>query len=225
MGRVVDLSFPLDLHFRWKRGELVRTQTREEDVFLSSRVELSCHSHTHVDGESHYVEGGRSVDEMPLDGWIGEALVIDLTDVQEDQAISESQIEAEAGELANGDIALLRTDWSKRYDVNKEDYWCRAPFLRPEAAEWLYRRRPRMVGFDFPPDEPLRDPARGHIDPPREAHTVHWALLERGIPIVEYLTNLWSIEADRCLFAAAPLRLVGADASPVRAFAIVEEDT
>ena len=40
--------------------------------------------------------------------------------------------------------------------------------------------------------------------------------------LVEYLTNLDQIGAARCRFIALPLKLEGADGSPVRAIALVE---
>ena len=40
--------------------------------------------------------------------------------------------------------------------------------------------------------------------------------------MIEYLTNLDQIGAPRCRFLALPLKLDGADGSPVRAVALVE---
>ena len=43
-----------------------------------------------------------------------------------------------------------------------------------------------------------------------------------GITVIEYLTNLDAIGTPRCRFMALPLRIEGADGSPVRAVAFVE---
>jgi len=40
--------------------------------------------------------------------------------------------------------------------------------------------------------------------------------------VIEYLTNLDQIGAARCRFLALPLRIEGADGSPVRALAVVD---
>ena len=40
--------------------------------------------------------------------------------------------------------------------------------------------------------------------------------------MIEYLTNLDQIGVPRCRFMALPLRIEGADGSPVRAVAFVE---
>jgi kynurenine formamidase len=43
-----------------------------------------------------------------------------------------------------------------------------------------------------------------------------------GITVIEYLTNLDAIRAPRCRFLALPLKIAGADGSPVRAVAMVD---
>ena len=41
-----------------------------------SKIEMSLHSGTHIDAPSHFIEGGQSIDEIPLDLLIGEVQVI-----------------------------------------------------------------------------------------------------------------------------------------------------
>jgi kynurenine formamidase len=43
-----------------------------------------------------------------------------------------------------------------------------------------------------------------------------------GVTVIEYLTNLEQIGVPRCRFIALPLRVTGADGSPVRAIALVD---
>jgi arylformamidase len=57
---------------------------------------------------------------------------------------------------------------------------------------------------------------------PREEHVTHYVFFPAGITVIEYLTNLDAIGAPRCRFMALPLRIEGADGSPVRAVAFVE---
>ena len=81
----------------------------------------------------------------------------------------------------------------------------------------------KAVGYDYPPDYTLRT---GIFSPgtkvPREECTTHFAFFPAGITVIEYLTNLHEIGAARCRFLALPLRLEGADGSPVRAVALVD---
>jgi len=43
-----------------------------------------------------------------------------------------------------------------------------------------------------------------------------------GVTVIEYLTNLDQIGVPRCRFMALPLRIEGADGSPVRAIAVID---
>lgn len=52
-------------------------------------------------------------------------------------------------------------------------------------------------------------------------HT-HEIFFPAGITVIEYLTNLDQIGADRCRFVALPLAIEGANGSPVRPIAMVE---
>jgi kynurenine formamidase len=57
---------------------------------------------------------------------------------------------------------------------------------------------------------------------PREENTTHFIFFPAGIAVIEYLTNLDQIGVPRCRFLALPLKIEGADGSPVRAVAFVE---
>lgn len=218
--RIIDLSLALGEHFRWQRSPLIPVQSRQlGDVFETSRVELSCHSHTHTDAPIHYVPGGRTIDEMPIGSWTGPATVVDLTHVSANYPVSPADLDKQAGHLRAGDIALLKTCWGNEVDADSREYWQEAPYITDAATDWLVERGARAVGFDFPADRCLREEMNGRRAE-RHEHTVHAGLLERGVPIIEYLANLSDITTDRVFLVAAPLRLVGADASPVRAFAI-----
>jgi len=122
-----------------------------------------------------------------------------------------------------GDIVLLRTDWPRRVNVASEDFWRIAPYTDRSACEWLIARRAKVVGYDYPPDYTVRT---GIFSPgtkfTREECTTHYWFFPAGITVVEYLTNLHEIGVERCRFLALPLRLEGADGSPVRAIALID---
>ena len=57
---------------------------------------------------------------------------------------------------------------------------------------------------------------------PREECTTHYIFFPAGITVIEYLTDLDQIGVPRCRFLALPLKIEGADGSPVRAIAFVD---
>jgi arylformamidase len=56
------------------------------DPFTLSWLGMSAHAGTHVDPPAHFVAGGATVDRIPLDALLGEALVVDAVDAVPDGA-------------------------------------------------------------------------------------------------------------------------------------------
>ncbi len=221
--RVVDLSFPIRPHVRWKVESTLRSAHARGDLFQSTVVTIACHAYTHVDAPVHFLPGDRDVATMPVDQWIGEAAVVDLTHLGDNGEVSAAELDRHAGHVRAGDIALLRTDWPRRASVESERFWKDAPWTARNACDWLVARRVKAVGYDYPPDFSVRTMIFSPGTPVRrEECPTHHVFFPAGITVIEYLTNLDQIGAPRCRFMALPLRLEGADGSPVRAVALVE---
>jgi arylformamidase len=71
-----------------------------------SVVELGTHSGTHVDPPAHFIPGGATVDRLPLDAMIGEALVVDPPDLESLPAGAERLLVRTAG--SGSRISLAR---------------------------------------------------------------------------------------------------------------------
>jgi kynurenine formamidase len=221
--RIVDLSFPIRPHFRWTVIPELRSSHGGGDLFQSTVLTIACHAYTHVDAPVHFLPGDRAVAEMPVDQWIGPAAVVDLTHLPDNGEVTAADLARQAGHVRAGDIVLLRTDWPRRVSVESARFWKDAPHTGRSACEWLVARQVKAVGYDYPPDYCIRTMIFTPGTPvTRSECTTHDVFFPAGITVVEYLTNLHAIGVDRCRFLALPLRLEGADGSPVRAIAMVE---
>jgi len=122
-----------------------------------------------------------------------------------------------------GDIVLLRTDWPRKCPVESERFWREAPYTGRSACDWLVAHKVKAVGYDYPPDYAVRttifEPGKKVT---RYECTTHDVFFPAGITVIEYLTHLDQIGAPRCRFIALPLKLDGADGSPVRAIALLD---
>jgi len=221
--RVVDLSFPIRPHFRWKVAPELRSSHAAGHLFQSTVLTIGCHAYTHVDAPVHFLPGGHDVAQMPVDQWMGPAAVVDLTHLGPDGEVSAAELDRHAAHVQRGDIVLLRTDWPRRVSVASERFWRQAPWTGRSACEWLVARGVKAVGYDYPPDHAIRTMifSPGTTVTRAECPT-HDVFFPAGVAVVEYLTNLDRIGVPRCRFVALPLRLEGADGSPVRAIAVVE---
>ena len=221
--RVVDLSFPIGPHFRWTVASERRSSHEAGQIFQSTVLTVSCHAYTHVDAPVHFLPGDRDIASMPVDQWIGPAAVVDLSHLKENAEVSAAELDRHAGHVQAGDIVLLRTDWPRKCPVESERFWREAPFTGRSACEWLVRRKVKAVGYDYPPDYAIRTMIFEPGAPVARADcTTHDVFFPAGVTVIEYLTNLDRIGAPRCRLIALPLKLDGADGSPVRAIALVE---
>ena len=79
--RIIDLTFPVKPHFCWKVAAEVRSSHARGDLFQSTVLTIHCHAFTHVDAPVHFQPGAWHIGEIPVDQWIGEAAVVDLTHI------------------------------------------------------------------------------------------------------------------------------------------------
>jgi kynurenine formamidase len=202
----------------------------------ASTIHMSVHCATHIDSPLHYVEGGPSIDEIPIDRCSGEAAVVNLTDKGELEPIRAEDMEERGKHVKEGDIALLKTGWTERNaGGNTErmeglpanwDYWRRGPYPTRSMAEWMVQKRVKAVGYDCPNEcthhkRILYECTRTGSGERLEDKHVHRIHLSHGILQIEYLCNLTAIKKERVTFFAVPLKLK-TEGSPARAFAIEE---
>ena len=213
-----DLSFPIAAeHFRWRHEREVVESLAAGAPFESTRFAMSAHAFTHADAPAHIRTGAATLNSVPVRTWVGTATVVDVSSTPDGGAITADALQLAAPPLPSREIILLRTDWNLRRRIETRSYWSEAPWVDPSAAEWLYDRAPRAVGFDFPQDAAIRRALEGEQPAPTEFIT-HDLLLRRGVGLIEYLRGLASL-ATRVLLVAAPIALPDSDVGPVRAIA------
>lgn len=165
-----------------------------------SAVAFGSHTGTHVDASKHFFDEGQTVDRIPLDRFIGPAIVLEFAD---------DLMSISAAELARHDVGshtrvLLKTRNSsllRRSDF-VEDY----TYLAPDGAEYLVQRGVELVGIDYLSIEQFHS---GH-------HRTHLTLLEKNTVIVEGL-DLSEVPPGEYQLICLPLRLAGLDGAPARA--------
>lgn len=217
--RIIDLSMPIAAHFRWPTETPVKGNIAGGDQFRVTRLHTTCHGFSHVDAQAHILADAPTIETTGLDRVVGHARVLNLRDVQPKEEIGPERLERADPGGRPGDILLLSTGWDRHRDYNTREFWLDAPFLNRAAAQWLADRAPTAIAFDFPQDYPIRLLLDGGVVP-FDQHVTHDICLRQGITLIEYLVNTTSIAAPRVFFAAAPLKIPGADGAPARIFAI-----
>src|SRR4030095_2964673 len=155
--RVVDLSFSIRPHFRWKVAPQLVASHAEGHPLQSTLLTIGCHAYTHVDAPLHFLVDGRDIASMPVDQWVGDASVIDLTHLGANGEVTAADLDRRAGHVRAGDIVLLRTDWPKRTSIADEAFWKQGPWTGPSACKWLVDRKGKAGGYRHPPPHRLRE--------------------------------------------------------------------
>lgn len=216
--RLVDLTMPIQDHFRWKVERRVKGDLGKGDKFQVTWLGWTVHGFTHIDAPRHMVPGGATTSELRLDS-VGEAAVLDLSGIAPETAIEVRHLEAAAGALRPGDICLLKTAWDTRRSPATPEFWTTAPWMTRPACEWLLEKGIRAIGYDFPQDYPIRLLLGGGEAPISEFVT-HDVLLRAGIPMIEYLCNMAELKQPRTELYALPLKIPEADGAPARVVAV-----
>jgi arylformamidase len=208
---LVDLSHRVDSAMPVFPGdpEVELTPAGAQAPWQVTEVHLGSHSGTHIDAAAHYVRGGRTIDEYPLERFVLPAWIVPVS------AGGEAPIEWQAiTGLVPADLrdaaVLFATGWDRYWGRPEAE---RHPYLSAETARALVENGVGLVGTDAL-----------NIDATSAGTThAHEVLLGADVLVVENLTGLGTLEPGRpypCAFV--PLKLARADGSPVRAYATVD---
>lgn len=161
-----------------------------------TRLDLNLHTGTHLDRPLHMISGGEVLDTLKLEQVITRCKVYDFTDV--DHKIRAHDLSKK--DITEGDFILLKTK-NSILDILEKEFI----YLDKTGAEYLKDKKIKGVGIDALGIE--------HSQPDHESHIL---LLSNDIVILEGLRLKDIEEGDYFLFAA-PIKIKGVEAAPVRA--------
>lgn len=179
------------------------------------QISLSVHTGSHIDAPLHKLSEGASIDEMDIGAFIGPAVIADLRDAQPDQPLLSGRIrQALMAADLTGKILLLATGWGHKRARTKE-WQLHPPFLAPEAAKWLVRKKVKAVGIDTH--------SIGGVAEPFNSRT-HRILLRAGVWVTEQLRfpeSVFRLKAP-ALFLGLPIHLKGCSGAFCRPVLMVD---
>ncbi len=233
---VVDLTYPFNAEtIYWPTSAPFRREVTAEGMtdqgyyYASGAFSAAEHGGTHVDAPIHFAEGGRSVDEIPIDQLMGPAIVIDVRDHVEanpDYQIGTDDIqewEASRRPIPDESLVFFRTGFGAfwpdagRYmgtaergdDAVRELHF---PGLDPAAARWLLENRNvKAVGIDTP----SIDYGQSRM------FETHQVLAAEELPALENVANLDQLPEEGAVVVALPMKIEGGSGGPVRIVAFV----
>ena len=215
-ARIVDLSQPVDDDTPVYPGDPVArfspAATVAADGYNLLHVSMGSQTGTHVDAPYHFFDDGARIDELPLDLFLGPAVVADVRGRPARGRIGWPDLEPYADRLGPGRILVLRTGWDEHWGT---DAYLDHPFLTGEAAQRVVATGTRTIGLDAPSLDETVPGGEG-----AGGFAAHLAVLGAGGGIVENLCNLGGIAVPDPVLSVLPLRFAGADGAPARAVAL-----
>ncbi len=203
---IIDISLALDSNVPlWPGSPGFKLtwikSTGAGDEFNNSYLACDVHVGTHVDAPAHILQNGKTVEALELDVLVGRCLVVYLPHLKEITA--DDLIRAKI--LPHTERLLIKTDNSRLWASDEAEFHKEFVALTHDAARWLVDRGIRLVGIDYL--------SIGDFENGADTHRI---LLGNDIVVVEGL-NLREVEPDEYELICLPLKLKGAEGSPVRA--------
>lgn len=202
--RIIDISGTInDRTTIWPGDEgiiLNRIQNIESgDACNLSTLHMGVHTSTHVDAPLHFIAGGADVSSVNLNRFIGFAKVFNLSSQDCIRADDLSRLD-----INSGDIVLFRTRNSSldMTGVFHKEF----VYFDESAARFLADKKIASVGIDYLSVESYY----------AENAIAHKLLLQNEIGIIEGL-RLHDVQEGEYFLSCVPLKLEGAEGSPVRA--------
>lgn len=201
MSRFIDISPVIDVTLISWPGDTPFTHTfnlhmeRGDNITLSD-VRMSTHLGAHADAPSHYVREGADIASRALEYYVGLCQVISVHGARGGRIMPadvRTEVHAPRVLFKTGSFDLRR--WNRDFVA-----------LSPEVIDFLHERGVLLVGIDTPSIDPFGSK-------PLEAHQ---ALARNDMANLEGLI-LDEVEPGMYELIAPPLRIAGADGSPLRA--------
>lgn len=245
--RIVDLSQPFGHNiplWPWpvmSDVKIERVAYHERDQKLTTLITTKMHASTHTDAPLHVIDGGTPIDQVPLETFYGEGVVVSLP-TEKWEVITPKMLEKARPKIQQGDFVVLNTGWHKKFRVNNYAYMNHYGGLYREAGEWFLEKGVKAVAVDQAAlDHPLahfplskfapwldteyrRETGKDPDKEFPEYEPCHKILLGNGIAGYENVGgDIDQVTGQRCVIAGFPIRYEGGDGSLVRVVAILED--
>lgn len=119
-------------------------------------LHLGSQSGTHVDAPFHIDDALPTLDDLPLERFLGPAVVLDARGLPPRAPVTPAMLAAVTGRLAPGTVLLVATGWDEHWGTPE---YLTHPYLDAETARLIVAAGVRTVGVDALSVDPTPAPA------------------------------------------------------------------
>lgn len=205
------------------------------DALAWEEVQAITHTATHMDAPYHYgaeSDGSpaRTIDQVPLEWCLGEAVVLDVRHLDAGTAIEPSDLKAALAaleyELSGTQIVLIQTGADEHWGT--AEYLTDFPGMSRESTRWLVDQGVKVIGTDaYGLDKPFLEMGRRFEETgdPGELWPAHLAGRETEYCQIEKMANLDALpRKTEVPLVAVPIVIEEASAGWVRPVAVFPEE-
>jgi arylformamidase len=167
-----------------------------------SRLDIGCHTGTHVDAPFHFLPGTKTVESLSLDVLVGAVQVIHIPD---DFSVITADLVHACGIKSGTKRVLFRTYSSGFWAKYGSQFRTEFVGIDKSGADALVEMGLQLVGTDYL-----------SISPFKQSRPTHEAFLKASVILLEGL-DLSQVEAGGYNLICLPLKIAGADGAPARA--------
>ena len=177
------------------RPEYVELASMEKgDLYNLTAFSMCAHNGTHIDAPSHFIKDGKTVNEMPIESFVGKAYVAEHEGVLIADNAEDIIKKAKAQDTEAAKRILIKGDAEVSLDAAE---------VFATSGVLLLGGESQSIGSESAP------------------MAVHLAMLSRDVVLLEGI-RLADVSEGVYLLNAAPLNLSGAEGAPCRAILISE---
>jgi kynurenine formamidase len=204
--KIYDLSHKLNnqspVYPGIQQPEFIPATQIETHGYRETHFRFHSHLGTHIDAPAHMIADGSTLDQLAIDQFCGQALIIKTPTKKN------IDIDILAGlefEISKCDFVLFNTGWSKFW--GSPAYFGNFPVLTTEATAFLLQFSLNGIGFDHISADSMDS----------KDYQNHYAILGKNMIIIENLIFPDGFAENSGEFSCFPLPYENADGSPVRA--------
>jgi arylformamidase len=168
-----------------------------------SKIETTVHLGAHADAPSHYSPSGESIEQLALERYFGWAQIIPVPGCRGRRILVD--------DIRHLPIEAPRVLFKTGSFPNPNQWNSDFASLSAELVEYLHEKGVELVGIDTPSIDPEQD----------KVLESHKTVARHGMSILEGIV-LENVRPGVYCLVAFPLRIRGADASPLRAVLLKE---
>jgi arylformamidase len=175
-----------------------------------SQMRMSVHTGTHIDAPKHFIEDGKTLDQIPLEKLTGGVLVMDMGEDVKEITADSIKSNPQFNELLNTSKIIFKTSNSRLWETYPETFYEDYVGVTASAAQFLAGKSLDLIGVDYL-----------SIAPFTETDLPHQILLEKEIILLEAV-NLSGVPAGTYTLFCLPLNIVGCEGAPARVILVLE---